>query len=138
MEYYINDKWDFVKKIETGSSSASFIPIDTENHQYLDFLEWKKLGGIPKVEVIPELKLPTIITRQQGLIWLFMEMGIMEEDILENINAITDAGERYKAKIAFQDNRWYSDDPYVLQMGKGLGLDTPEKLEKAFKGAQKL
>lgn len=138
MEYYINEKWDFVKKVETGSSSASFIPIDTDNHQYLQFLEWQELGGVPKVEEIVEIELPIVITRQQGLLWLFQSLLVMEDQILDNINQIADVAERYKAEIAFQGNRWYSNDYYVQMMGMSLGLDTPEKLKRAFEEASKL
>ena len=136
MNYVINRERGVLKLVEEGQTS--FIPEDPENADYQKFLKWIQNGGKPTYEKDVVVDLPVIITRQQGLLWMFTNLTVMEDKILENINKITDVGERYKATIALQSNRWQSDDPYVHMMGISLGLDTPELLKAAFKEAQKL
>lgn len=136
MNYVINRERGVLKLVEGGQTS--FIPEDPENADYQKFLKWIQNGGKPTYEKDEVVDLPVIITRQQGLLWLFTNLTVMEDKILENINKITDVGERYKATIAMQANRWHSNDPYVQMMGISLGLDTPERLKAAFKEAQKL
>ena len=136
MNYVINRERGVLKLVEEGQTS--FIPEDPENADYQKFLKWIQKGGKPTYEKDVVVDLPVIITRQQGLLWMFTNLTVMEDKILENINKITDVGERYKATIALQSNRWHSDDPYVQMMGISLGLDTPEKLKQAFEGAKQL
>lgn len=79
-----------------------------------------------------------VISRKAGLFWIYDNLQKTEEDILAVIDTIEDEGERYKARLSFNTAYWHSNDPYVIALGVSVGLDTREKLQKAFKEAAPL
>lgn len=79
-----------------------------------------------------------VISRKSGLFWIYDNLQVTEDQILAIINQIEDEAERYKARLSFNTESWYSNDPYVKELGKSLGLDTDEKLLEAFQEATKL
>ena len=78
------------------------------------------------------------ITRTQGLIFLYRALGIKESDIDSMIADPENGSDSYEAGLYFRAANWESDNPFVLLLGQRVGLDTPEKLESAFRAAQTL
>jgi len=78
------------------------------------------------------------ISRTQGLIYIFRNLRVTEADVEALIAGMTDEDAKYEAGLYFRAATWDSDNPHVLMFGAGIGLDTPAKLEDAFRAAQAL
>ena len=78
------------------------------------------------------------ISRTQGLIFLYRTLGIKESDIDSMIADPENESDSYEAGLYFRAANWESDNPFVLLLGQRVGLDTPAKLEAAFRAAQTL
>ena len=78
------------------------------------------------------------ITRTQGLIFLYRSLGIKESDIDSMIADPENESDSYEAGLYFRAANWESDNPFVRLLGQRVGLDTPDKLEAAFRAAQTL
>lgn len=63
-------------------------------------------------------------TPAQGLIALFELQGITEADITAMIDAIPDAAQQYRARIAFsRAGDWRRDHPVIQMLAQARGLD---------------
>ena len=78
------------------------------------------------------------ISRKSGLFWIYDNLQVTEDQILATIELIEDESERYKSRVSFNNGSWHSNDPYVIQLAKTLGLDTDEKILNAFQEASQL
>lgn len=78
------------------------------------------------------------ISRTQGLVYIYRTLRVTEADVEAMIGGMTDEDEKYEAGLYFRAATWDSDNPHVLMFGAGIGLDTPAKLEDAFRAAQTL
>ena len=134
MKYIVNDSWDYVI-MEDDSFLQHTIPKDVDNRDYTRYLECRDKGYTPETWVPEAVDVPVVISRKQGLFWLVDNLGVTEDVIKALIKGIPDEIERYKSKISFETDRWWSNDPYVQMFGASIGLDTPHKLRSAFKAA---
>lgn len=71
------------------------------------------------------------ITRRQGLIALYTEQGIKEQDVQAVIDAIDDEPQRYIAQIEFVNQTWEIDNPLIMRLAESLEI-TPERLQELF------
>ncbi|THJ30932.1 hypothetical protein E8K88_16325 [Lampropedia aestuarii] len=71
------------------------------------------------------------ITRRQGLIALYTEQGIKEQDVQAVIDAIEDPSQRYIAQIEFANQYWEIDNPLIASFGAALQI-APERLQELF------
>lgn len=71
------------------------------------------------------------ITRRQGLIALYTEQGIQEQDVQAVINAIEDPSQRYIAQVEFANQYWEIDNPLIASFGEALQV-SPERLQELF------
>ncbi|MGE8491569.1 hypothetical protein [Comamonas sp.] len=78
------------------------------------------------------------ISRTQGLVYIYRSLRVTEADVEALIAGMTDEDAKYEAGLYFRAATWDSDNPHVLMFGAGIGLDTPAKLEDAFRAAQAL
>lgn len=78
------------------------------------------------------------ISRTQGLVYIFRNLRVTEADVEALIAGMEDEDAKYEAGLYFRAATWDSDNPHVLMFGAGIGLDTPAKLEGAFRTAQTL
>lgn len=95
--------------------------------------------GWPRVNGVFVLPTPTPvapvntsrITRRQGLIALYTEQGIQEQDVQTVIDGIEDPSQRYIAQIEFASQYWEIDNPLIMQLAVALEI-TPERLQELF------
>lgn len=78
------------------------------------------------------------VSRTQGLVYIWRTLRVTEADVEAMIAGIADDDDRYEAGLYFRAATWDSDNAHVLMFGAGIGLDTPAKLEAAFRAAQAL
>ncbi|WP_394680871.1 hypothetical protein [uncultured Comamonas sp.] len=78
------------------------------------------------------------ISRTQGLVYIYRNLRVTEADVETLIAGMDDEDAKYEAGLYFRASTWDSDNPHVLMFGAGIGLDTPAKLEEAFRAAQAL
>lgn len=78
------------------------------------------------------------VSRTQGLVFIWRTLRVTEADVEAMIAGIEDEGAKYEAGLYFRAATWDSDNPHVLMFGAGIGLDTPAKLEDAFRAAKAL
>ena len=101
-------------------------------------IDWSLMKTKEQVEDEKASSEYLILSRKSGLFWIYDNLGVTEDQILGIIDLIEDEGERYKAKLSFNTNYWHSNDPYVISLGKSLGLVTHKQLKEAFQEAEKL
>lgn len=101
-------------------------------------IDWDKMktkGQLEEERLAAEV---IIISRKSGLFWLYDNLQKTEDQILAGIEELENEDERYKARLSFNTAFWHSNDPYVVAFGEKLGLDTREKLMRAFEEASEL
>lgn len=112
------------------TSDGAYIPQDTENHDYADYLAWLEDGNAPLPAEQPSAFLvPQACTRRQGRLALLAH-GYLD-DVESLIAAITDPAERRAAQIEYEADTWERSNPVVQSMWSALG-GTPEQLDDLF------
>lgn len=78
------------------------------------------------------------ISRTQGLVYLYDALQVTEGDVQALIDGMEDTTARYKAGLYFRAATWDSDNVYVAMLAAAVGLDSPAKLEAAFRAAKSI
>lgn len=73
----------------------------------------------------------TRVTRRQGLIALYIEQGIKEQDIQAVIDAVEGDSRRYLAQIEFANQYWEIENPLIASFGEALQI-APERMQELF------
>lgn len=85
--------------------------------------EWKK----------PETLHPNIekITRRQGLLAIYEQKGITEDNILQIIESLPTEEQKYKANIEFHAATWEINSPMIGLFAQNLSINQ-EELQSLF------
>jgi hypothetical protein len=113
------------------SSDGAYIPPDSANRDYVEYMEWVAAGGTPEPYAAPAALVPRAITPRQARLWL-LSAGLLDE-----AEAAVTAGGR-AAQITWDfATEIARDNEQLAQIAAALNI-TSEQIDAAFIAASQL
>lgn len=113
-------------------SDNAFIPTDSGNRDYREYLDWVAQGNTPNPYVPPAPTIPQVVTAYQA------KMALASANLYSTVENTVNTSTDLSLKIAWNNASTFDrQSPFIISIGQQLGISNTE-IDQLFISASKI